>query len=278
VRRLAPGHAGRVFEGVMDPDERRVSGSFYTPAALVRSSCGRASRPCSSAGSASPETRPSAGSTTVSPRLHAGSRPAAPQGRGPRGRFRCIPARRAGGAGRAAPGDGRGAGRSAQARRPRPPRSRRGSEAHRGCGWPSSGLWLALVADDAETDLARIAPLPNLDGHVHQGDVLLDPLALASALGWQARAEREPRTHRAVGEARRALFDLTVRPSGGREAISSGRGRPSPRMVFARAVQLLDAAVAELVATGKDRDLFGRRRGLTGDERGTPAPPSGEPS
>src|SRR2546426_3202014 len=27
---------GRVFEGVMDPDERRVSGSFYTPAALVR--------------------------------------------------------------------------------------------------------------------------------------------------------------------------------------------------------------------------------------------------
>src|SRR5439155_22344275 len=43
-------------------------------------------------------------------------------------------------------------------------------------------LWLALVADDAETDLARIAPLPNLDGHVHQGDVLLDPLALAAAL------------------------------------------------------------------------------------------------
>src|SRR5207302_971322 len=37
---------------------------------------------------------------------------------------------------------------------------------------------------------------------------------------------------------------------------------------FARAVQLLDAAVAELVATGKDRDLFGRRRGLTSDERG----------
>src|SRR4029077_5649402 len=27
---------GRVFEGVMDPAERRTSGSYYTPAALVR--------------------------------------------------------------------------------------------------------------------------------------------------------------------------------------------------------------------------------------------------
>src|SRR3989449_2194708 len=39
-------------------------------------------------------------------------------------------------------------------------------------------LWLALVADQDETDLARIAPLPNLDGHVRQGDALIDPLTL----------------------------------------------------------------------------------------------------
>src|SRR5207302_679808 len=44
-------------------------------------------------------------------------------------------------------------------------------------------LWLALVVDDDETDLARVAPLPNLDGHVRQGDALLDPLALARVLG-----------------------------------------------------------------------------------------------
>src|SRR5207247_1174461 len=43
-------------------------------------------------------------------------------------------------------------------------------------------LWLALVADEAETDLTRIAPLPNLDGHVRQGDALIDPLALARTL------------------------------------------------------------------------------------------------
>src|SRR5688572_13136388 len=33
---VAPDMLGRVFEGVMDPDERRASGSFYTPATLVR--------------------------------------------------------------------------------------------------------------------------------------------------------------------------------------------------------------------------------------------------
>src|SRR2546427_516705 len=33
---VAPDMLGRVFEGVMDPDDRRASGSYYTPAALVR--------------------------------------------------------------------------------------------------------------------------------------------------------------------------------------------------------------------------------------------------
>src|SRR6266702_1432811 len=43
-------------------------------------------------------------------------------------------------------------------------------------------LWLALVADEDEPDLARITPLPNLDGHVRQGDALIDPLTLARTL------------------------------------------------------------------------------------------------
>src|SRR6185312_10837906 len=33
---VAPDMLGRVFEGVMDPAERRASGSYYTPATLVR--------------------------------------------------------------------------------------------------------------------------------------------------------------------------------------------------------------------------------------------------
>src|SRR5256884_6170412 len=33
---VAPDMLGRVFEGVMDPADRRASGSYYTPASLVR--------------------------------------------------------------------------------------------------------------------------------------------------------------------------------------------------------------------------------------------------
>src|SRR5207245_1555318 len=53
-------------------------------------------------------------------------------------------------------------------------------------------LWLALIADVSaepnDREFARIAPLPNLDGHVRQGDALVDPLTLARALGAAAKA------------------------------------------------------------------------------------------
>src|SRR5207244_9591131 len=39
-------------------------------------------------------------------------------------------------------------------------------------------LWLALVADQDEADVSRVAPLPNLAGHVRQGDALLVPVML----------------------------------------------------------------------------------------------------
>src|SRR5207253_6666834 len=70
-------------------------------------------------------------------------------------------------------------------------------------------LWLALVADDAETDLTRIAPLPNLDGHVRQGDALLDPLALARVLGGGGPAlTGGARRLQHLGGARRTLFGM----------------------------------------------------------------------
>src|SRR5256886_6525021 len=51
-------------------------------------------------------------------------------------------------------------------------------------------LWLALIADVSaeanDRELTRIAPLPNLDGHVRQGDALVDPLTLARAVRGRA--------------------------------------------------------------------------------------------
>src|SRR5207244_2042975 len=67
-------------------------------------------------------------------------------------------------------------------------------------------LWLALVVDDDETDLARVAPLPNLDGHVRQGDALLDPLALARVLGGGPGPTGGTVQLERLGAARRTFF------------------------------------------------------------------------
>jgi hypothetical protein len=129
-------------------------------------------------------------------------------------------------------------------------------------------LWLALVPDQDESDLARIAPLPNLDGHVRQGDALLDPLTLARALGGGAGAPTVPSTEvERLAVARRTLFSLAGPAKQRALAELAGAEGALARRLFAAAVAELERRAAELVAAGKDRDLFGRRRGLRPDER-----------
>src|SRR3989454_951240 len=129
-------------------------------------------------------------------------------------------------------------------------------------------LWLALVPDQDESDLARIAPLPNLDGHVRQGDALLDPLTLARALGGGAAATTVPSTEvERLTIARRTLFRLAGPAKQRALAELAGAEGALARRLFTAAVAELDRRPAELVAAGKDRDLFGRRRGLRPDER-----------
>src|SRR2546422_8818542 len=65
-----------------------------------------------------------------------------------------------------------------------------------------------VCSSDLETDLARIAPLPNLDGHVRQGDALIDPLTLARALGGATATIAPSRGVERLTSARGALFSL----------------------------------------------------------------------
>src|SRR6185503_14925456 len=67
-------------------------------------------------------------------------------------------------------------------------------------------LWLAVIADDPVTDIAQIAPLPNLDGVVRQGDSLIDQLGAARAF-YGVTLDTQLPAGRAVSRARRALFD-----------------------------------------------------------------------
>ena len=265
---VAPDMLGRVFEGVMDPDERRTSGSFYTPAALVRELV-RAGLEAVLVG------RFGLAREAAERWIHDGRPPPPPQIPDLR-RLKVVdPAVGSGafllGALEELVALRRAAGEGPLVRLKRDVLacSLFGVDLKlTAVRLAELRLWLALVADDAETDLARIAPLPNLDGHVRQGDVLLDPLALAAALGG-ARAPSATREHTArLADARRALFDLTGAAKRRARADVERAVAALAADGFARAVRLLDAAVAELVAAGKDRDLFGRRRGLTGDERG----------
>ncbi|HKI96778.1 MAG TPA: DNA methyltransferase [Gemmatimonadales bacterium] len=126
-------------------------------------------------------------------------------------------------------------------------------------------LWLAIVADDPSDDLARIEPLPNLDGVVRQGDSLLDPIAAARALGLSAPLPRRATT--AVAAARDALFE--ARGAGRRAAQRALRAHEED--LARSAVDAADArirhALRDLAALARGHDLFGRRSGLGEPQR-----------
>ena len=268
---VAPDMLGRVFEGVMDPGARRASGTFYTPAALVREivragleaalvhRCGLAARAAERwvRRGEPPAARPPIDRLTVLD-------PAVGSGAFLLGALEELVALR-----------GAPAGADAVA-------VRRDVLRHSLFGvdvdltavrLTELRLWLALVADDPVGDPGGVAPLPNLDGQVRQGDTLLDPLSAAAALSGPARDAdgdaglRELRQLQSIGAARRALF-AAAGPAKRTAAGALMRAETAMmRRQCARAEARLDAAIAELVAAARAPDLFGRRAGLDADAR-----------
>lgn len=262
---VAPDMLGRVFEGVMDPEERRTSGSYYTPAALVREIV--------RAGIAAALVHRFGLSPGAAERwIHAGERPAAPpdlrrlavldpavgSGAFLLGALEELTALRCSG----------GEGPTAAVRRDVVAHSLFGVDLKlTAVRLAELRLWLSLVADQDETDVGQIAPLPNLDGHVRQGDALLDPLAIARALSGAGATSAPGAEVERLTAARRALFNL-VGPAKRRALGDLARAEGGlARGLFAAAISALERRAAELIAAGKNRDLFGRRRGLTADER-----------
>jgi hypothetical protein len=113
-------------------------------------------------------------------------------------------------------------------------------------------LWLALVVPD-DASLAEVAPLPNLDQNLRQGDSLLSPLDVASRLGTSAAARV-----RAVAERRLVYFAATGRE----KAVLARAIRADERTL---ALEAADAGISALTARLADaaaesgRDLFGQR-------------------
>jgi hypothetical protein len=257
---VAPDMLGRVFEGVMDPAERKRSGSYYTPAALVRDivRAGLEAALVSRLGLAPeaaerwiyegepPSPAPDLRRLTVLD-------PAVGSGAFLLGALGEIAALRM----RA------GEGPAAVVRRDVLAHSLYGVDVKlTAVRLTELRLWLALVADDDQTDPARLAPLPNLDGHVRQGDALLDPLTLAATLGGgPTLVGGRPELER-LALARRAVFSLAGPAKRAALDELAGAAAGLARELFERATSQLDTRIRELLAAARDPDLFGRARGL----------------
>ncbi len=254
---VAPDLLGRVFEGVMAPDQRRASGTYYTPAALVRELLDQALVPllAQRLGCAEPEAER---------RLDEGERAAWREVR----TLKVLD-----------PAVGSGAFLLGALERLVPPTAegRRRADLCRqvlrrnlfGVDLNAAAvrltelrLWLAVVAEDPSDRPARVQPLPNLDCLIRQGDSLFDPAGAAPRRAGRA-SDRELAGLRrrivvATGNAKRAAL---------RELIRAETRIAEATLGEAEAV--LRASVAECLEAARAADLFGGRRGLdrTGHDR-----------
>lgn len=248
---VAPDMLGRVFEGLMAEDERRLTGTFYTPSHLV-------DRIVAAAIESLLAERlgivPGAAGELIRQRD-----PIADQVLS-----RCRVLDPAVGSGAFLLGTLELFDRLALARDPRPDHRRRilrsrlfgvdlSAEAVR---LAELRLWLAAVRDDPDGPESPVEPLPNLDASLRQGDTLHDPR-------WLAGLRRAPtRSARALSEARRLFAGLSG--PGKKEAWRALRSAEleAARESLTLAAADLDQRIDLILGDARAPDLFGTRRGL----------------
>ena len=245
---VAPDMLGRVFEGVMAPDERRASGTYYTPAALVGELLDQALIPLVADRLGCSETR-------AEQRLADGESSA----------WRAVRTLKV-----LDPAVGSGAFLLGALERLTPPHpnGRHAAALRRQVlrrnlfGVDLNGaavrltelrLWLAVVAADRSDRPERVQPLPNLDCLIRQGDSLFDPTGSSPAPSAPAAglAELRRRIVVATGAAKRVTLRELI--------LTEARIADA---ALAHAEDSARAAVVECLEGGRSADLFGGRRGL----------------
>ena len=248
---IAPDMLGRVFEGVMAPDERRASGTYYTPAALVKEVLGEglAASLAERLGclQAEAERRLAEGDEAVR-RIIRGIRildPAVGSGAFLLGALERLSAL-------AVRGE-----QIARARRRILRRNLFGVDRNGAAvRLTELRLWLAVIADDRTERPGEVLPLPNLDCLIRQGDSLFDPAgsgfrppAEPGRVSELAALRREVVT--ATGAAKRARLRQLVRAEAGIAEAS-----------LAATEAALRESIAESLWLARSGDLFGVRHGL----------------
>jgi Eco57I restriction-modification methylase len=250
--RIAPDMLGRVFEGLMAPADRRESGAFYTPAMLVQ-------RVVNSGLEAllterldiQPEdvcARLSAPDATVAQLLRDLTilDPAVGSGAFLLGALERLAQLREGEA------------RPAVLRRRILERNLFGVDlSPMAVRLAELRLWLAVLAVEDSEAPEMVAPLPNLNGVVRQGDSLLDPSWALAGLG-----ARPIHTAAELRDTRRA-FVLASGP-GKRELARRLRHAECRALAecLRQAENRLERDIAECLEAARTPTLFGERRGL----------------
>lgn len=255
---IAPDMLGRVFEGVMAPSTRRASGSYYTPATLVRSILDAALAALVAGRLECTEAEAERRLSDRDPRSVALLDdltlldPAAGSGAFLLGALERLSSLAAPDGVASAPGRRRilqcalfGVDRSAAAVR-----------------LTELRLWLAVIAQDQEDRPELVEPLPNLDCLIRQGDTLFEPV------GGQVRLRApDAGLAKGVSNLRRQL----VTASGQRKrelvrALRAAECRAAEASLLA-AESEARSRVAEWLSAARNEDLFGGRRGADAEIR-----------
>ncbi len=253
---VAPDMLGRVFEGVMEPDLRHRSGTFYTPAALVRSLIHAGLVAVVAERLACPEPR---AARYLADRAEPARRvlrevtvldPAVGSGAFLLGALELL-----------AEAESDSCTVTA-ARRRVLRRSLFGVDLNAAAvRLTELRLWLAVVADE-RADVDAVEPLPNLDCLVRQGDSLLDP-----AGRWPGGRAVPRGEAAALTRLRRGLVSAT---GADKRALTRELRRAEAR-AFAAALDAAEAAldvrITERLDDARALTLFGERRGLDRETR-----------
>ncbi|MEA2724268.1 MAG: hypothetical protein QOH59_2039 [Gemmatimonadales bacterium] len=248
---VAPDMLGRVFEGVMAPEDRHASGTFYTPAALVGSVLDAAlvaliaQRLKCGDGEAERRLRtgdPDAAQiltriTVLDPAVGSGAFLL-----GALDRLSSI-----------ATTDTLSAGK----RRVLQQNLFGVDLSTAAVRLTELRLWLAVIADDPAERAADVAPLPNLDCLIRQGDSLFDPMGQ----GIDA-VRHEPKIVAELSRLRRCV----ITASGAEKQSLIRRLRTAEARALGSSLTAAESRVlgdvSGCIQTARSRNLFGERRGL----------------
>jgi SAM-dependent methyltransferase len=254
---IAPDMLGRVFEGVMAPEARRNSGTFYTPVRLVRGLV-------DSTLAAWASTRLLCSLEDARIRLDSGDRqlvallhritildPAAGSGAFLLGALQRLAELR------------QDELPPAQLRRRILEQNLFGVDINpMAVRLAELRLWLAVIATESESEPERVTPLPNLDGVIRQGDSLLDPAWFLGSIVSRPDAAGER-----VGELRRHF----VLASGIDKREAHRRLRQAELQALLETLrdgrERTEAEIVTLLGPIREPTLFGERRPMRAQER-----------